>query len=320
MNTLVSMALLVTAVLGQPTDEDLNRLLVEGRLRTDLGEFAAAYEAFETILRAKPTEELAGEALVRLGIAKRAAGDASASLDVFRRVKEEYGRHEPTIRLLTLSVGGVLPDESRWQSLWRSIRVDVIRTADGGVAPAIGWPGFDSDAGRPLNIGEPITLDVEGENLDSVLRTFADVNQMNIVVHPGVRGSVTARIFDVPWQQALQQVLRANGLSYRVGGNVIEIGNPGDVEELAGKDTAQYSPEVVSLDFREGDIHELFRLLADVARLNLVVEPGVEARVTLKLVEVPWDRALELMLNLFDLAAERNGNVIAIGRNGSGRN
>jgi type IV pilus assembly protein PilQ len=74
----------------------------------------------------------------------------------------------------------------------------------------------------------------------------------------------------------------------------------------------QYTGELISLDFKDGDIQDIFRLFADISGLNIVVQPGVTGRITLKLVEVPWDQALELILKTNKLGYAVEGNVIRI--------
>ncbi len=68
----------------------------------------------------------------------------------------------------------------------------------------------------------------------------------------------------------------------------------------------------ISLDFRDGDLLDIFRLFADLSGLNVVVNPGVSGKVTLKLNEVPWGRALELILKTHSLGCVLEDNVIRI--------
>jgi type IV pilus secretin PilQ/predicted competence protein len=70
----------------------------------------------------------------------------------------------------------------------------------------------------------------------------------------------------------------------------------------------------ISLDFKDGDLQDIFRLFADLSGLNVVVNPGVSGKVTLKLNEVPWGRALELILKTNGLGCVLEGNVIRIAR------
>jgi type IV pilus assembly protein PilQ len=70
----------------------------------------------------------------------------------------------------------------------------------------------------------------------------------------------------------------------------------------------------ISLDFREGDLQDIFRLFADISGLNVVVNPGISGRVTLKLTEVPWDQALDLILKINGLGYSIEDNVLRIAR------
>ena len=74
----------------------------------------------------------------------------------------------------------------------------------------------------------------------------------------------------------------------------------------------QYSGRKISLDFKNADIHDVFRILADVSGLNIIATDDVKARVTLRLIEVPWDQALDVVLQANGLEKSRIGNVITI--------
>jgi type IV pilus assembly protein PilQ len=74
--------------------------------------------------------------------------------------------------------------------------------------------------------GEPISLDLKDADLRDVLRTFAKLARLNIVIDPEVKGSVTLRLHDVPWDQALEVILQINGLGYVMEGNVLRAGEP----------------------------------------------------------------------------------------------
>lgn len=74
----------------------------------------------------------------------------------------------------------------------------------------------------------------------------------------------------------------------------------------------EYTGRKISLDFKNADIHDVLRIIADVSGLNVVATDDVKARVTLRLVEVPWDQALEVVLQANGLEKARAGNVITI--------
>src|SRR4030095_1738448 len=75
-----------------------------------------------------------------------------------------------------------------------------------------------------------------------------------------------------------------------------------------------YSGHPISLDFKDGDLQDIFRLFADISGLNVVVNPGVSGKVTLKLNEVPWDQALALILKTNGLGYTVEETVIRIAR------
>lgn len=72
--------------------------------------------------------------------------------------------------------------------------------------------------------GDPVTLDFQGADLRAVLRIFVEIsNGLNIVIDPSINGTVDVSLRDVPWDQALDIILRANKLGYSVDGNIVRI-------------------------------------------------------------------------------------------------
>ena len=71
--------------------------------------------------------------------------------------------------------------------------------------------------------GNPISLDFQGADLRAVLRTFAEISGLNIVIDPAVNGTVDVALRDVPWDQALDIILRANKLGYVMDGTIVRV-------------------------------------------------------------------------------------------------
>jgi type IV pilus assembly protein PilQ len=84
--------------------------------------------------------------------------------------------------------------------------------------------------------GERLTLNFQDIDVRSVLQLLADTSGQNIVVSDSVTGSLTLRLQNVPWDQALDIVLRTKGLDKRRQDNVIIIG---PTEELASREKAE---------------------------------------------------------------------------------
>jgi len=119
----------------------------------------------------------------------------------------------------------------------RRTRIRVTRAQRANPSPVLGTDpvlsgrgsGYPAVAlGEPERrwIGEPISLDLKDADIRDVLRTFSKLARFNLVIDPDVRGSVTVRLENVPWDQALDVILRVNGLGYVLEGNVARVGAP----------------------------------------------------------------------------------------------
>ena len=85
-------------------------------------------------------------------------------------------------------------------------------------------------SGEKVYTGHPISLDFKDGDLQDIFRLFADISGLNVVVNPGVSGKVTLKLNEVPWDQALDLILKANGLGYTLEGNVIRIARLTDLQ------------------------------------------------------------------------------------------
>ncbi len=73
-----------------------------------------------------------------------------------------------------------------------------------------------------------------------------------------------------------------------------------------------YKKQQISVDFYKIDIHNVFRLFRQITDLNIIVDEEVKGVLTLALTDVPWDFALDIILNLMDLKKEERFNTIVI--------
>jgi type IV pilus secretin PilQ/predicted competence protein len=80
-----------------------------------------------------------------------------------------------------------------------------------------------SPSGRKAYYGQPISLDLKEADINNVIRLLADVSNLNIVATDDVQGTITLRLFDVPWDQALDIVLQVQSLESVREGNVVRI-------------------------------------------------------------------------------------------------
>jgi len=73
-----------------------------------------------------------------------------------------------------------------------------------------------------------------------------------------------------------------------------------------------FTGQRISLDFKDADIQNVLRVLADVSGLNIIATDDVKGKVTLHLNDVPWDQALDLVLRSNRLEKTQEGNVVRI--------
>jgi type IV pilus assembly protein PilQ len=74
----------------------------------------------------------------------------------------------------------------------------------------------------------------------------------------------------------------------------------------------RYSGRRIDLDFKDADIHNILRLLAEVGGVNIVTSDDVSGTVTIRMRNVPWDQALEVILQAKSLGMVRRGNLIRV--------
>ena len=90
-------------------------------------------------------------------------------------------------------------------------------------APTVPPQGLGTSAAAGRYTGHPVSLDFQQADLRAVLRTFAEISGLNIVIDPTIQGTVDVALRDVPWDQALDIILRANKLGYNVDGTIVRV-------------------------------------------------------------------------------------------------
>ncbi len=81
---------------------------------------------------------------------------------------------------------------------------------------------------------------------------------------------------------------------------------------VMGQTRGRFSGRRIDLDLKDADIHNVLRLLAEVGRVNIVVADNVSGSVTIRMRNVPWDQALDVVLQSKGLGMVRQGNMIRV--------
>ena len=83
-------------------------------------------------------------------------------------------------------------------------------------------------------------------------------------------------------------------------------------KKLSGKEKKTYTGAKTSLVFDNADVRDILRLIAEISNLNIIASDEVKGNITLRLIDVPWDQALDLILDVSGLGMVREGNVVRV--------
>ncbi len=206
---------------------------------------------------------------------------------------------------------------------------------DNGVSRLLVSVSGGCDAEKPVGTADGLALTLKNCTLPVKWQRFLDTGAFATVVQRVTPYQVkTKGRSDVKVQVKMRQSAPFE-LSRR--GNVIalEIKNPAGLEsaavekELAGpagqampqtmpitteaKPTQKvYTGRRITLEFSDADIRKIFQLIAEVSNLNFLVGDDVTGTISIKLVNVPWDQALDVILENKGLGMQREGNIVQI--------
>src|SRR6185369_719916 len=103
-------------------------------------------------------------------------------------------------------------------------------------------------ASGPKYTGEPISVNLKDVDLKDFFRLIHEISGLNVVLDPDVKGSLTIVLDDVPWDQALDIVLKNNTLSRQLDGNVLRIASVDTMRKEAEARRAQAEAEALAVD------------------------------------------------------------------------
>ncbi len=110
-----------------------------------------------------------------------------------------------------------------------------------------------------------------------------------------------------PQQAAQQAVQQANSAATTLATTAAQTPAP-----AAMQSAARYTGEPISVNLKDVDLRDFFRLIHEISGLNVVLDPAVKGSLTIVLDEVPWDQALDIVLQNNGLDKQLNGNVLRI--------
>src|SRR5882762_3570059 len=129
------------------------------------------------------------------------------------------------------------------------------QTANTGIQPAVNLAaeqkaqfGQQPASNGPKYTGEPISVNLKDVDLKDFFRLIHEISGLNVVLDPNVHGSLTVVLDDVPWDQALDIVLKNNDMARELEGNVLRIATVETMKKEAEGRRAQVEAEALAVD------------------------------------------------------------------------
>jgi type IV pilus assembly protein PilQ len=168
------------------------------------------------------------------------------------------------------------------------------------------------EGSSPINVrqqGGRLLLDIESTTLPDKLRRRLDVSDFATPVQrvsSVMEGTTTRMTIEPkgPFEHAAYQT------DSRI---VVEIrAIKEDPNKLVQGAKSGYKGDKLSLNFQNIDIRSLLQVFADFTNLNIITSDTVQGSITLRLKDVPWDQALDIVMQAKNLDSRKNGNVVLI--------
>jgi type IV pilus secretin PilQ/predicted competence protein len=137
------------------------------------------------------------------------------------KIENEPMPHAPAPGALTAPPQAQAAQATPSESPWTTTQAAMAEQAAAPVNVVTTTKEVESQV--PHFTGEPISLELKDADIKDVLRTFAKITGLNVVVDPDVSGSVTVNLDNVPWDQCLDIILKINRLGYSVENNVLRV-------------------------------------------------------------------------------------------------
>jgi len=190
--------------------------------------------------------------------ALKAAASDTTSPNKFVMVEPTYQakKDEPAVR--AQEAAARFSDKTAAELLPVSMNAAQAQSSTGsstGITPAVNLAaeqkaqqGQQPASSGPKYTGEPISVNLKDVDLKDFFRLVHEISGLNVVLDPNVHGSLTIVLDDVPWDQALDIVLKNNELARELEGNVLRIATVDTLKREADARRAQVEAEALAVE------------------------------------------------------------------------
>ncbi|NLA67716.1 MAG: type IV pilus secretin PilQ [Gammaproteobacteria bacterium] len=174
-----------------------------------------------------------------------------------------------------------------------------LRTEGGTVIVNVGNAALPAALQRPLNVTDFAT---------PVQRIDANQGARGTQIVLSTQGAFEPVAYQTGRDYIVEIVPRAEAPGRAVGATAANT--VGATAQAAAADTRAYRGRPVTFNFQDVPVRTVLQLIAELSDLNIVASDSVTGNVTLRLINVPWDQALDIVLQAKSLDKRRSGNVI----------
>lgn len=250
--------------------------------------------------------------------AKTAVYQSPVEEKVIERMEKEETASEEKKKEMPASVSDIKPLQKATEI--KDIRIESVKgtlkliiTGNGSMSPSIftlknriviDIPDVTLKASLPSNFISPIKNIRAGRHKDKT-RIVLDMKDLKDFDAVSIKDSILLTL-GTPEVIALKEEPIKAEITKKEPETKVEAAQPEALVE------GRYTGKKISIDFQDADIVPIFRLLADISGYNIVVDPNVKGKLTMKLINVPWDQTLDIILKTFNLGKTVEGNIIRI--------
>lgn len=188
--------------------------------------------------------------------------------------------------------------------------------------------GYHPDKVRiVMDLASPATFSIESQGAQLLVKLTEDMNGQAVSINEVPEAfSSTDRTAELQVEKELGHIVKITKRQRAIPAmqrtpvkfqiRPVQMTSEGETGEkaLPKEDVVlgetRYVGRRISLDFQQADISNVLRLIAEVSGFNIVVGEGVKSKVTMKLMSVPWDQALDMILKMNGLGKIKQGNIL----------
>ena len=161
-----------------------------------------------------------------------------------------------------------------------------------------------------------LSIDLQGDELEHVVRALIETSGENIMIRQGVRGPVKGTLSGIPFEIGLQMLMENNGFSVRERGGVYRIDRFG-MQTEGGAEARSFWVQVenglVTLDVAGAPISDLLRELAAQLEVSIVTYQAPEGQITARVNDLTLDATLNYLFKGTNITFRKEGDVYVVG-------